>query len=183
MNRARVEWTGATGLPGVSTFYFPDTLTDVSALVAFFNAIKALFPGGLTWAVPPGGDVIDEATGELEGGWTATGSGNVAATGGTVNYLAGAGMTVQWNTNSVINGRRVRGRTFLAPTIAGCFENDGTPTAANITTVTTAGNTLVTATGMYVWHRPTPGGSNGAAVGIANCQVPNRGTALRSRRY
>ena len=74
--RVRVEWNGLAGLPGISTFYVGTTDADISELVTFYTAIKGLFPNGLNWTIPSVGDVLDEATGELEGTHVFTGAGS-----------------------------------------------------------------------------------------------------------
>jgi len=100
--------------------------------VSFFNAIKGNFPTPLTWNIPNDGDEIDDATGTLVGGWSGTAGGPVAATG-TAAHAAGVGGYIQWNTNAVVNGRRVKGRTFLCPLKYDDYDAAGTLTSATIT--------------------------------------------------
>ena len=182
MNRLRVTWSGATGLPGISTFYLPDTLTNVSSFVTFFNAIKAAFPSGLTWVIDASGDVINDTNGLLVGAWSGTGASSVTATGGS-NYGAGMGGYITWNTTEVIAGRRLKGRTFLAPLDSGQYDNTGTLLNSTRATINAACTVLVAASGLLVWHKrtgsiPNTGSSHPAVSGIA----PDRVTMLRSRR-
>lgn len=182
MNRLRVTWSGATGLPGVSTFYLPDTLTNVSSFVTFFNAIKAGFPAGVTWTIDAQGDVINDTNGQLVGAWVGTGASSVASTGSS-NYAAGAGGYVTWLTNEIIAGRRLKGRTFLCPMDSGQYDNNGTLLNSSRATINAAATSLIAASGLLVWHQrtgniPNTGSSHPAVAGVA----PDRVTLLRSRR-
>jgi len=183
MRRLRVVWNGLTGLPGVSTFYYGVASPDVSDAVGFFNTIKGLFPTPLSWDIPSSGDEIESTTGVLTGGWTGTGAGNVTATGATA-YAAGVGARVQWQTDAIVNGRRVRGATFLAPLALLAYDTSGTLTNSEVVTMLAAANTFA-ASGVAkgIWHRNTPGGSDGVYANMIGATVPDRVTSLRSRRY
>lgn len=189
MRRCRVSWDGLPGLPGLSTFYFGVASPNVSALVTFFTAIKALFPSALSWTIPSSGDEIDDASGALTGGWVGSGGGTVTATGGAGAYAAGTGCQVQWQTGVVAHGRRIKGSTFLVPTVVGMYDTNGTLTSANQTTVQTAANALV-ASGVAwgIWQRPKkdPVSHVVTRVGLYAATnaatVPDRVTSLRTRR-
>ena len=181
--RVRVEWTGLVGLPGISTFYLGTTVTpDVSDLLAFFNAIKAYFPPGRQWNVPSSGDVIDDTNGELQGVWTGTGAGTVAATGTFAAYPAGTGARIRWLTGGIVNGRRVNGATFLAPLVAGAYQDNGTLNDTFISTVAAAGTALLAGEPIRVWHRNSSGLSNGSSHIVEGVNIPDRVTSLRTRR-
>lgn len=183
MARVRVEWTGLTGLPGLSTFYLvPSAVTDVSAVVAFFNGMKTGFPNGLSWTIPNSGDVISDTTGALVGSWSATGGGTVAATGGTGVYAAGTGARIVWGTNDIVGGRRLRGSTFLCPVLGGVYDSSGTIDNTARASMESNAATFFAAVGLYIWHRPDPGGSNGSSGEVTSATIPDRVTSLRSRR-
>lgn len=183
LNRLRVTWNGLGGLPGLSTFYLRDEETDVSAVKTFFTSIKDNFPSALSWDIPNGGDVIDTATGALTGGWTGTNGGTVAATGGSGTFASGVGARVQWTTSTVINGRRVRGSTFLVPLLGACYSSSGDLAATQRGVMQSAATALAASDLTVVWHRPDAGASNGSLVDITGAVVPTRVTTLRSRRY
>ena len=183
--RVRAAWQNWPGAPGVSTFYLnnPPTQSQVDAVRAFFNALIALLPTGLTINVGNSGDVLDDATGRINGAWSVpTPEATVTATGAG-NYAGNAGMCVNWLTGSVLLGRRVKGRTFLVPMVSTAFSTDGSPGSATITTVSTAAAGLVTAVGanMKVWHRPTQF-AGGSSYTVTGSQVPDLAISLRSRR-
>lgn len=182
MRRLRVTWNGLGGLPGLSTFYYGVATPNVSDCVAFFNAIKALFPSNLAWDIPSSGDEIDDATGQLTGGWIGTGGGAVSATGGGTAYAAGTGARVRWDTLVVTGGRRVRGSTFLAPLLATQFDSSGTIATTGLGTMQTAASAYA-ASGVAkgIWHRPV-NGSGGLYCAINSAVVPDKVTMLRSRR-
>ena len=182
MRRLRVVWNGLGGLPGLSTFYYGVASPNVSDAVTFFTAIRSLFPTGLTWEIPSSGDEIDDATGTLTGGWLGTGGATVTANGGATAYAAGCGARVRWNTTVVVNGRRVKGGTFLAPLLATQYDGSGTIAAGGQATMQAAASAFA-ASGVAkgVWHRPSVLGS-GVYAAINDATVPDIVTSLRSRR-
>jgi len=125
IDRYEIVWTGLTGLPGVSVMYVQNGLDATANLVTFFNAIKSYFPTPLTWTIPSSGDNIDPVTGGLLGEWTGAGGGSVAATGSS-QYAAGTGNWVEWGTALIVGGRRLKGKTFLAPLYNSQYDSSGT---------------------------------------------------------
>lgn len=184
IDRVLVTWTGANALPGVSVFYgTPGAPALANDLYAFFDAIKALIPSVVTLTIPAAGDMVDDVTGALSGTWSASGVGTIGGIGPGA-YAAGVGARVVWRTNGVRNGRRVRGSTFVCPLITNCYENDGSLSSSTIGTLTTAAGAVVTAGRLLVWSRPTNSTSGDGESNVVNAaQVPDRVTALRSRRY
>lgn len=177
-----MSWDGLGGLPGVSTFYYPSSAPSLSGLTAFFTAIKALVPSAMSWNIPNSGDTIDMATGELVGGWLGSGGGTVTGTGGSGTYAAGVGARIQWNTLGIVDGRRVRGATFIAPILGSNFDSQGTIASASLTTLQTAASALA-ASGVAwgIWSRPTPSRA-GTFHATNDAFVPDRVTSLRTRR-
>jgi len=189
--RVRCLWSGFPGGPGVSTHYLAVSYPagSIAAIRTFYNALAALLPNTLNIQVPGSGDLIDDATGDIIGSWTDTTPAVVAGTSAS-GYAAPVGALVRWNTNGIVAGRRVRGKTFIVPGV-NMFEPGGTPIASAITTMTTAATTLVTATspGLLVWARPfTPGPDDdrparaGTSHAVTSAFVPDKSMVLRSRR-
>lgn len=189
LNRIRVEWSGLTALPGVSTFYAPESdSTAVAGLVTFFNAIKFGFPNGLSWNIYGTGDTIDEATGHINGIWTSAGSGTVTSTGGATNYAAGVGMRVRWLSGGIVHNRRVNGSTYLTSLTTLGYGPDGTLDTSMMNQFQTAANALVSATSLRVYSPPWKGSPTnparaGSSYEVIASVIPDRVTALRSRRY
>lgn len=189
MRRLRVTWSGLSGLPGLSTFYYGVASPNVSDCVTFFTTIKNLFPPGLTWDIPSSGDEIDDVTGELTGVWAGTGGGTVTANPSPGAYASGVGARIQWNTLVISSGSRVRGATFLAPLLGSGYDSSGTLENTGLGTIRTAASTFA-ASGVAkgIWRRPkpAPGGIGpdrpGLYAAINSASVPDRVTSLRSRR-
>ena len=186
MRRFNCAWQNWPGAPGVSTFY-TDTTVDISvatdAFRAFFNGIAALLPSALTVQVPAVGDIISDADGSITGAWS-DGTPVLVVTGtGAGAYAGNAGAVVHWLTTGVVNGRRVRGRTFIVPIIGASYESNGSLAAATLTTLNNAATALDTALGssMLIWHRPKPPAA-GSSFGLDSPRVPDLAVSLRSRR-
>jgi hypothetical protein len=182
IRRCEVLWTGLVGLPGVSVFYAPAGTDPSGDLVTFFNAIKAQFPTGLSWGVPGRGDELNDATGALTGGWTGAGGATVLATGDS-HFAAGCGAYVNWPTGTIVSGRRLRGRTFLAPIKSQAYETNGTIDNAVVTALLTAAQALAATNHITIWHRPDPVSHTGGSSALANdAAIPDQVTSLRTRR-
>jgi hypothetical protein len=166
----------------VSIFYSLFGTDATAALGTYFNAVKAFFPTAVSWAIPSSGDVVDENTGALTGAWT---GGTAATVTGTVAgaYAAGTGYYVNWITGSVRNGRRFRGRTFMAPIVVSSYDTTGTIDNSFLAQMQTAASALATAGVTVVWGRPSaPGASDGVTHAVISAVVPDKVTSLRSRR-
>lgn len=200
--RLNVAWQNWPGAPGLTQLYFDDTSsmqTNADAVRAFFEAVKALIPTLTTITVPGSGDRIDAADGSIQGSWSiATPPALVTATGAGA-YAGNAGAVVHWTTSGIVAGRRVRGRSFLVPIVSTAFETNGSLTSAALTTLTTAANTLITATtpNFKVWSRPVKAHTEydkktgqptavaaraGSGVTVNGQRIPDLAVSLRSRR-
>lgn len=182
--RMRCVWSGTaiTG-DGLTTFYLPQAETGMSAVVnTFFDSIKAYLAAGSTITIPDTGDLVDDATGELAGSWS-DGSTSTVQTTGAGGFAAGVGARVKWSTQGVVNGRRVRGSTFLVPLSAAQYQSDGTLLDATKGVLQTAANTMNNAfsSGLLIWHRPV-NGAGGSSHAVTSGEVPDKVSWLRSRR-
>lgn len=185
IQRLRCEWTG-TGVegPGLTTFYAEadGTLAIQVGAAAFFAQVTPMIPTGTTITIPQGGDLIDEATGELTGTWGSTGT--TTATGNATGaFAAGVGARVVWETGAVRGGRRVRGSTFVVPLVGIFYEDNGTLSAAALGRLNDAIDDMLVQvpTQMRVWSRPRPALA-GAAVPVTSGRAPDKVSWLRSRR-
>jgi len=181
--RIQALWQNFSGAPGYTNFYSTDLSGNLNAAVrSFFNSIAGLLPSGLTVQVAGSGDRLLDTTGAIVNSWTNATPAVVLGTAGGTNTGA-SGAVVHWLTNGVVNGRRVRGRSFICPLSSGAFEGNGSLLAATMTTIGTAANGLITAAvGSYVvWHRPTLFAS-GSSHEVTSQRVPDLAAVLRSRR-
>lgn len=203
--RIKARWSGFTGGPGYSNFYFRDfssgAPTDADAdsagdrVETFFGAIANLFPTAVKIRVQSDADVIEETNGEIQSVLSTGVRADVSGTAAANGYSGASGVVVTWRTGGVVAGRRVRGRTFLVPTANIAYDLDGTLQNSTITTLQNAANTLISAAGtpdLGVWARPTPEHQNtkgetipardGSWYVVTSATIPDKAAILRSRR-
>jgi len=181
-----VQWQGLQALPGVSVFYASSGSTNpVSDLNTFFTALRPLFPTALGWVLPGSGDSIDEQTGHVQAsGWSSTGAGTITCTGGAVANTLGTGGKVIWLTAGLTTKfRRVKGHTNFTSLINTCYTATGVLTAGTMTSINTPATALVGTGNFGVWHRNTPGSTDGFFSSMTSAVVPSTVISLRSRRY
>lgn len=191
--RIRTELNGWSGGPGLSTFYFdPGVVTIDAAMVTgvtgrvrqYFDAWKAYMPTGNTAQVSSVADILDFVNGSLVGQVSAGAAPSVVTGSGLGGqgpaFCCAVGRLV---TNSFINGKRLRGRTYAGPLSAN-FTDSLVP-EGGLTAAVQAGLVLMNTSGggpaLVVWHRPV-GGSGGAIAGVVNTSVSTAFGVLKSRR-
>jgi hypothetical protein len=195
MLKFTVNWTGFVGAPGYTNLYVRDfsegdvnqTMADsfTLRLDAFLDSFQAHIPQAVNYLIDPTLEVVEDTTGELLRFMTITpDTARVGA--GTGNYAAPSGAVVNWYTNFVRNGRRMKGKSFIVPLVSTAYESNGTLGSSFLTAIRAAANTLVTAPGdgrLGVWGRPTtPGGTDGIWAFAETSSVPDMAAVLRSRR-
>lgn len=178
LQQVRVQWSSDVGIDGVSTFYCRDAvgvfLTD---LRTFFDTLKGAFPTDITFVFPGEGNVISDATGQNTATWIAATPAPVSGTG-TGSYAKPVGAVVNWSTALFVNGRQVRGKTFLVPCNGNLFNSDGTVENEARGNIRTAANALAdSAAEMAIYS--VRGATNAA---VTSASVPNLAAVLRSRR-
>lgn len=155
---------------------------DVAAVLSAVFLLKPSMPTGVIATVPNTGDSIEDTTGELVGVWAGSGGGPCNMTGIT-NSPAGVGACVGWQTGGIVNGRRLRGRTFVVPLDGDSYDETGTLSASALGDVGGFANALQAVGGLAVWHRPTTvGGSDGTSYGVISNRVRDKVAFLSSRR-
>ena len=158
----------------INQWYLPSTVggsnTDATNCLAHFKTIwVALAPKIVSVGVisyDTSVIAMEATTGVLTGSWSASPVTGTTCTGGSAMLPAQTQGLISWNTAQVFNGRRLRGRTYVpAPDEADNSGTIGAPGASYIVQLNAAiaaMNTAVTGGSLpVVWHRPTPGGSNG----------------------
>lgn len=196
LSRVSCAWQNFPGAPGVSHFYYGTSLGDlptqnnIDAIRAFFNSLSTFLPTGLTVSVPRSGDRINDTDGKIIGTWEVPTAPATVTGAGAGNYAGNAGAVIHWLTASVVNGRRVRGRTFLVPLVATAFDPQGSLASGTVTALQNAANALVGQVdgAPSVWARPftDPTGKKPNRVGslaqINGIRVPDLAVTMRSRR-
>lgn len=190
IHRITTVWRGFEGAPGYSNFFFTGDGSGGAAadsrarVLAFWNELTLLIPGTVSLLTEGEAAVIDEVTGSVTGYEVAATEPVAGNGGGTGGYSAASGAVVTWMTAGVVNGRRVRGRTFLVPLVGNSYENDGSLTSSAVTTLNDAASELVGTgfdSGFGVWSRPGTSGG-GTFWEVNGFRVPDMAAVLRSRR-
>jgi len=194
MNRMTMTWSGFSGAPGYTNLHFSAALTPTSTELSqtatkvhdFFYAWRSFLPNAVTINFPSELEEFSTTTGELVGTHGFTAPAAVVGTGGSAVFSSAVGACVNWKTNTVVNGRKLRGRTFMVPLQSlPSFDADGSLNpSARLTMLTACTNLMNDATGLplFIWHRPSPGGSDGAAGSVTATTINDKTAVLRSRR-
>ena len=183
--QVRAIWSVPGGGTGYSVFNLQGAVGAVTVgtclghLRTFFNALVARIPNEVTVAFDPEFTHHDPS-----GGLVAAGTAAVPATvNGTYagGWVGAAGARIDWETATVINKRRIRGRTYLVP-LGAIFDTDGSLLPAEQTSITNAANTLLVnlqgaAAPLVVWSKV-----NAAEVLVVSPSVRDKSAVLRSRR-
>lgn len=186
LHRVVIAWAG-TSVVGSAVNVLHYSASDnaappVAAIKSAFSAAANMLPAGVTLTIPGSGDTIDDTTGELVSVWSDAGGGAVAAAG-IPAAVGGVGACIGWTTGGIVNGRKLRGRTFIAPLDGAAWDGDGTLKPNYVVNLTTLGNALMAAGPLAVWHRPTSkGASDGNSYGVISCKVRDKAAYLSSRR-
>jgi hypothetical protein len=199
MAKVKARWSGFTGSPGYSNFYFREwtdgthvvTAEEATAAVAkvraFFDLMKTGLPPVVSIQVDPEVEVVEDTTNTIQGVVAATPVAVVTGTASAPSYAAAVGAVFTWHTNGVRNGRRVRGRTFIVPMASSVFDTNGTINSGWMTNLGLCGSNMIAddaATPTFgVYSRPSgPGATDGSWTVATGFRVPDMSAVLRSRR-
>lgn len=196
MLRVRTILTGWPGAPGLNTFYFdPDVVGPATVaeeahvrVREFWEDIASLFPNEFTATVDQVVDEVDSTTGDLIGSHAVTTSNVVAGTNTTGDFLPAQTQAVlSMRTGDTINGRRVRGRSYIGPMFVGANGSTGQMMPAALAQLAGAGIALLVPPPsggfLVVWHRPSNEfGNDGQACAVIDTLVRPIWGHLKSRR-
>lgn len=191
------EWTGFSGAPGFTNFFFSRdggtgtyTAADATAVVAktraFWTTVNTRLPSAVTVTVSPTVDILLDSNGQLQDSLTDP-TATQPVTGTATGAVAGpAGAVVTWKTSTIRNGRRIRGRTFLVPLAVTSYEANGSLIAAAVADFTTAATNLSASSAnpnLLIWGRPTAAlPESGISGRVTGFSVPDKVAVLTSRR-
>lgn len=190
ITRVRAQWSGFNGAPGYSQFHFqsstgePDAAGDRALVHQFFAAVDNWLASPVRISVDSTVEILDSATGQLID-YADDDTELPQLTGGSSGaYSAASGAVVNWLTNTVVGGRRLRGRTFLVPASPAAYQSDGTLDPTALTALNNGASILSGAgfsSGFGILSRPAGGGqiSFGEVTGH---RIPDMAAVLRSRR-
>lgn len=179
------RWRGGRIGAGASVFHFgdPEGPQSVDAIPTAVRALFVAFQGSLPDEV---NIEFDSEVRELDLAGNLTGVSPVTAPASvngtsTLSWSQGMGSMIRWNTGQVVAGRRLVGRTFIAPrtntafttsgdVTPGTITSDGTAIAAFLTALSNAGSPLV------IWSR-----TGQVTAPVQNGATQSRPSYLRSR--
>lgn len=155
-----VDWTTPAGGGKVSVLWFDlagNAAIQRGELGDFLGQVDQGLSNQVTWTIRTAGRDLNDATGALVGAWadgtTETGVGNNA-----LEPVADATQILfQWLTGSIVNGRFLRGRTFIPGLPASSLDNGNLSAASNASFQGIADSFLTASETFGVWHRPTLG--------------------------
>jgi hypothetical protein len=178
LHQVRVQWTSTVGIDGVSTFYCTGTIsTFLADIRVFFEAIKGKIADEVTIVYPSTGNNVDSVSGQVTSTWAVTAPAVTVCTG-PGNYSRAAGAVINWRTGQFVNGRELRGKTFLVPIVSGSMDSSGNLDPLTVIALRAAGQGLKNSTATMVIYSKTAH-TNGA---VTDATVPNMTAVLRSRR-
>lgn len=184
MREILVDWTTQAGSGMVGVFNFSDE-TPVNAqrvaLGAFLGGMDEQLRTTTTWTVRQEGREVNDATGTLTGEWldSAVVEGNGA---GAQSAVADATQAlIRWSTGVVVNGRFLKGRTFIPGLEIDVLSGGNLTTAAQVAFTTAADGLATAGVGFSIWHRPTSG-AGGSLHAVAAGSVWSELAVLRRRR-
>ena len=200
--RTTVALSGWVGAPGVNVIHWVPRLTfpaDVgdytpavassflAALRGVYNTLAPVTVNGWTASFAQETSLIEATTGALVG--TVSPSSVPSAAGpGTADGDASRATqaNVSLRTADFINSRRVQGRIFYGPIGSGALATSGTLLAQLQSDIATQFGSLLSSGSsdgqLAVWHRPTPGQSNGRSCVVTSVVGRALPASLRSRR-
>lgn len=183
MLRVRVNWTGTSVGPTLSTFWFNNTGDSSSAAATavavknFLTALNGSVVTGASATIDPEVAEIDAATGDLFATFPVT-QDPVTFAGGTGPLPRANQGLIRLGTGVYLNGRRIVGHLFI-PGVVTAVNSNGAPTAAYVNSLQAAANGLMNDanTAWCVYSRV-----NGLAAPITSPSAKNYFAVLRSRR-
>jgi len=187
--RVNTRWTGVAVGGGVTVMHFQvgvpgGTTTEAQACVDavrdFWTTLAPRISASGSWVVDGSVDLLNPATGTLTGNRGVTSRSGLGSGSGDFLPLQVQGM-VRWDTSVVLDGHRLRGRTYIPGPTEADNGVGGVPIGTYTSGLNTAAATLVglTTAELQIWHRPIPDGApGGPRVGAA--QTVLSGVALGS---
>lgn len=193
MLRVRTTLSYGAGGPGLCTHYWacasatPTTAEalDAGARVrAFWAALAGLLPTTASASVQGQMDGIDWTTGALVPGASIAPPAIVPGTAATPQLPPQVAVVVRYNTNTIVAGRKLEGRSYVSPLSTVIQTSAGAPGTGVGTAVGNALTALLAVTSTaspVVWHRPKAAGSGQVGIIVGGSAWSLFGS-LRSRR-
>lgn len=187
----RVNWSIPNAGPSQSTFYVTSASEANATQIALdlrrlYFTLQPGIPNEVTVSFEPTANIVDTPTGQITAQLTVSPPADVVGTAAGT-WAAGTGARIDWLTSRFLNGRNVRGRTFIVPLAANSFGSDGRVLPGSVANLTTAGNNLIDdlighGTALCVYSRPAPG-RPGTLTPVEIAAGRSLPATLRGRKY
>jgi len=178
--RVRTQIEQQSGGPGLATMWFTgsdQTAADdaAAAVRTFWDTIKAKISSGTAMQVLPEVTEVDLATGDAIGVFFVEAAIVAGTASGDVLPYTTQGL-VSWRTGTFVEGRELRGRTFI-PTPVEADNVGGFPLTSYSTAIAIAANSLAGSTALEVYSR-----THHAQADVISASCWNNWAELRTRR-
>lgn len=179
-----VDWTTDSGTGKVSVFYFNEATSVASqrsALNTFLSGVDGSCANSISWSIRTAGVERNSTTGILESAWVDSTVYSGTGASATEPVPDASQALFRWQTDHVVNGRFLTGRTYI-PGWSVANVTNGNITEANRAGVEAIGQALITAgVQLGVWHRPVLA-AGGQFWSADVCDVWAEFAVLRRRR-
>lgn len=154
-----------------------------TAVKNFWTEIAVGLTNDVTFQVQAGASRYAAATGELQQIFPTTAGALITGGVNTATIPRAAQALMRWATDDIVNGRQIRGRTFIPGVPATQVTDTGLLASAGATQYAGEGTELITELGsaLVVWHRPVAG-SGGSEHIVTSASVWDNLAMLTSRR-
>lgn len=157
MYRIRTIFQNQPGVPYLSTLFFSETggtaAQAAAAAGSFYSAMDDILAGSVTWSFDGIVETVNPITGNILAITSVTPYSGLGVGSEEALPYATQGL-VRWRTGEYVNGREIRGRTFL-PCPPETMNADGVPSEAYTDTVDIAAAALLASANaeLVVWSR------------------------------
>lgn len=183
MLRFVVVMTGKPGSPWVATHFLngvtqEDANQGMAQVNALWTGLGTQMATGVTITIDSFVAVVDPVTGDVTGGFTATGPYTTQSSNAATPVPNSSQGLAIWDTGFYALGRRVRGKTFIPRLIANYVTANGQVDPGAITTIKGFTDTFVAGPlDVLVWSRKL-----GRALPVTTSIVSDEWAILASRR-
>ena len=148
------------------------------ALSTAYVDLEAYLNTTTTWSLDTDVDILNTATGQLQATVSVSSANGAGNESGTLVPQAAQAL-LRWSTGEVVNGRFVRGRTFIPGLNTSSIDGGEVASAVRSGIVTQMTQMISDANSeLVVWSR-----TNGVAVPVTAVSVWDEWAILRGRRY
>lgn len=177
-------WQTPASSDGVSVMYFESGLSvnaQRNALAALWAEIGNGLSNQIRWTVPSEGVEIEDSTGTLTGTWSDGIPLSDVGEGAAQPVPDASQILLRWRSETVVNGRFLRGRTFIPGlTVSNMVSGNIGTTALGVFQAAVT-DFIAEPSGLVIWHRPngaSPGSHDVATTGSVWSEL----AVLRRRR-